>query len=170
MSTFATVLWKDLRVRFSSRAELVFFIVLPVVFIAVLSGTMGTSPTLGERAPLVLVYDTVHSGPSSGMFSALAAVPGLQAREVDDPTELIEKADADLLLWLTPSTTTDKPFTVTVRLSPWRSSAAQSAKRVEAALGGARVEAGGSDARSGTGPRPPSSAGVPSDAADANAG
>jgi ABC-2 type transport system permease protein len=141
MCAFISVLIKDLRIRFSSPLELVFFLVLPLVFTVVLSGTGGAGGAAGgdaAAARVVLVQDAVQSAVSRGVIARLGADPGLSVRETRDPVELLNDAGADLLLTFTPSAASSlrEPFDVKVRLSPWRGSAESTARRVAALLNG----------------------------------
>jgi ABC-2 type transport system permease protein len=122
--------------------ELVFFILLPVVFTIVLSGASmggsGKAPTI----PLVLLQDQVASVQSGAFGKLLASMPGIRVRDVSDPTALIGASDADMLLSLSDARDpgTGLPFTVTFRLSPWRGSATATARRVGDWLQAARGE------------------------------
>jgi ABC-2 type transport system permease protein len=139
MTAFLSVLLKDIKVRFSSPLELVFFLVLPIVFTTVLAGT-GRQPDPSAAAPLILVQDKAHDDASRMLAAALRRVPDLRIRQVTDPTELLRLSDADVLLTLDPAVpaSTGLPFGVVVRLSPWRASAGQSAQLLRAYLTKAR--------------------------------
>jgi ABC-2 type transport system permease protein len=132
MRAFIAIVIKDLRVRFSSPAELVFFILLPLVFTVVLSGASITGAAKGRAAPLVLLQDAVGSTESRAFTAMIGSMPDVRIRQVKDPTALISTSEPDLLLSLSSSSTpgTGLPFTLTFKLSPWRGSAAATAKRV----------------------------------------
>ena len=143
MRAFIAIIVKDLRVRFSSPMELVFFLLLPVVFTVVLAGSSLGGTSRGAALPVVLVRDTAGTGPSRAFVAMLGTMPGIHLREVTDPTVLINTAVPDLLVSVAPSAaaTASLPFTVTFRLSPWRGSAGATAQEVGAWLrtaGGAR--------------------------------
>ena len=150
MRAFIAIVVKDLRVRFSSPMELVFFILLPLVFTVVLSGASMAGSGGGSSVPLVLIHDGAGSPESRAFTTMMETMPGVRIREVDDPTALIGTSEPDLLLSLSPSPDPGDgpPFALAFKLSPWRGSAGETARRV-----GEWLEA----ARSGTG--------IPTDAA-----
>ena len=150
MRTFFNVLAKDIRIRFSSPLELVFYLVLPVVFTIVLSG-VGMHAG-GAAAHLVLVRDTVRSPESRGLIGILGRDPEIQVREVSDPTALLSDGQVALLLTFKPTPSAQKPFDVTVRLSPWHGVDEGTVKRVATVLSGgtpatttATISAGSAD-------------------------
>lgn len=49
------MLWKDTILRFSSKSELLFFLILPVIFTALLGGFMASDPEADNRIPLLVV-------------------------------------------------------------------------------------------------------------------
>ena len=149
MRAFCAIVVKDLKVRFSSPMELVFFLVLPLVFTVVLSGASMGGSGGAKPAPLVLLQDSVGSAQSRGFAVLLGTMPGIRVRTVSDPTALIATAEPDLLLTLTPAASAQSalPFDVSFRLSPWRGSAAETARRVgQWLLAGSRAAAGSSEA------------------------
>ena len=109
MRAFFAIIIKALRVRFSSPLELVFFILLPVVFTVVLSGVSMTGNRTGAQAPLVLLQDTVGSPASRAFGALLGQMPDVRVRGVTDPTALISTSEPDLLLSLTPPASTRRP-------------------------------------------------------------
>jgi ABC-2 type transport system permease protein len=52
-----TMLWKDTIIRFSSKSELLFFLILPVIFTALLGGFMAPDPDADNRIPLLVVNE-----------------------------------------------------------------------------------------------------------------
>jgi len=70
MRQILAIAWKDALVRFSSRSELLFFIVLPVVFTLILSGGLAKLGQSDDRVP-VLVVDQDHSALSAELLQAL---------------------------------------------------------------------------------------------------
>jgi len=145
MRAFIAIVIKDFRVRFSSPTELVFFILLPLVFTVVLSGASiagSARGKTGEQAPLVLVQDGAGSAESRAFTTMMKTMPDVRIRQVSDPAVLISTAEPDMLLSLSPSAAagTGQPFTVTFKLSPWRGSAAGTARRVGDWLLAARSE------------------------------
>jgi ABC-2 type transport system permease protein len=136
MGTFFTIVAKDLRVRFSRPPELVFFLLLPIVFTVVLAGIGGGGAA--RSAPrVVLVQDHVRTPASRGMVALLGRDPALRVREVSDPSDLLRDGSVDLLLLLEPAVPAgSKPFAARLRLSPWRGSAGETARRVGEWLSG----------------------------------
>jgi ABC-2 type transport system permease protein len=63
-----SIVYKDIRIRFSSPVEWLFFFILPVVFILILSG--GTGPPQDQRITLQVV-DQAESELSARLFSEL---------------------------------------------------------------------------------------------------
>jgi ABC-2 type transport system permease protein len=130
------IIVKDIRVRFSSPMELVFFILLPVVFTVVLSGVSLRSSGGTNNQPLVLLQDTVGSTQTRAFGALLGSMPGVRVREVSDPTALISSSEPDLLISLSSAADpgTGLPFTPIFRLSPWRGLAGATAESVAAWL------------------------------------
>ena len=145
MRAFIAIIIKDLRVRFSSPMELVFFILLPLVFtVALVGGSMAGSAARGSSAgrPLPLVLLARRGG--IGREPRILLHDGNHARQsvqqVSDPTALVSTTEADLLLSLSPAAdpANGLPFTLTFPLSPWRGSAAGTARRSAIGWQGAR--------------------------------
>ena len=167
MRAFFAIVIKDLRIRFSSPAALVFFILLPLVFTVVLSGASIAGSAGGKAAvqpsPLVLVQDGVGSLESRGFTMLIKTMPGVRIRQVDDPTALISTSEPDLLLSLSPGVTPGSglPFVLTFKLSPWRGSAGGTARRVGDWLLAARSGQGGGASAVAPDPAGDSAAGAP---------
>ncbi|HLB63230.1 MAG TPA: hypothetical protein VJJ46_00190, partial [Anaerolineales bacterium] len=71
MSRILAIAWKDARVRFSNRAELLFFLILPVVFTVILGGgAIGGNPNPDPGVPMVAV-DEDQSPRSAELLGAL---------------------------------------------------------------------------------------------------
>lgn len=142
MRGFFAVIVKDIRVRFSSPVELVFFILLPVVFTLVLSGFSTRGSGSAQTLPLVLVQDGVGSEQTRAFPTLLGEMPGVRVRDVTDPTALISSSEPDLLVSLSSAANpaTGLPFTTTFRLSPWRGSSGATARSVATWLEAARHE------------------------------
>jgi ABC-2 type transport system permease protein len=69
------IIYKDLRIRFTSKVEWLFFIILPIVFILVLSG--GTGPSGDQRIHLQVV-DQAESDLSASLFAELEKSPSVK--------------------------------------------------------------------------------------------
>ena len=66
--------WKDTIIRFSSRTELLFFLILPLVFTVLLSGGIGGSLVGdGDNRIGLLVVNEDGSEPANALVAALAA-------------------------------------------------------------------------------------------------
>jgi ABC-2 type transport system permease protein len=132
MRAFFAIIIKDLRVRFSSPMELVFFILLPVVFTLVLAGSSMGGSGNAKVVPLVLLQDQVGTAQSKAFGAHLRSMPGIKVQEVSDPTALIGSADPDMLINLSAANNTGAglPFIVTFKLSPWRGSPGVTARQV----------------------------------------
>ena len=141
MRGFLAIVIKDLRIRFSSPMALVFFILLPVVFTVALSGASMARSGGAKAAPLVLLHDGAGTPEARAFAAMLGTMSGVRVREVSDPTALIATSEPDLLLSIAPgpAAETGLPFALTFKLSPWRSSAGETARRVGEWLVGARA-------------------------------
>ncbi|MCB0029371.1 MAG: ABC transporter permease, partial [Anaerolineales bacterium] len=70
MKKILEIAWKDNRLRFSSWTELLFFLILPVIFSVFLSGSLGGDETGDERI-LVYVVDEDQSELSASFRNSL---------------------------------------------------------------------------------------------------
>ena len=100
MRQILAIAWKDTLVRFSSRSELLFFIILPVVFTVVLGGALTKLGNSDSRVP-VLVVDEDHSTFSAELLNTLGQSTVIRTQVVDRA-----KAEADFAknaspVWLT---------------------------------------------------------------------
>jgi len=69
MKKILTIIWKDTLLRFSSRSELLFFLILPVVFTFILAG--GTGNQGGDNRIRLLVADQAQSPLSAQIIAEL---------------------------------------------------------------------------------------------------
>jgi len=76
MKKIAAIVWKDILVRFSSPVELVFFILLPIVFTVILAG--GTGAPRDGRVRLVVV-DQAQTSLSAELVTALGKSEAVRA-------------------------------------------------------------------------------------------
>jgi ABC-2 type transport system permease protein len=105
MNKILYIIWKDIKLRFSSPMEWLFFLILPIFFTLVLAG--GTGAAADQRVRLVTV-DLAHSPLSAEVIKALeqsdavrvevmALAPAEQQfAERDAPVLLLIPADFDL--------------------------------------------------------------------------
>jgi len=70
MRKIIAIMWKDTLVRFSSGAEWLFFIILPVVFTFIIGGGFGDAPGSDNRIRL-LVADEAKSPLAANLLAAL---------------------------------------------------------------------------------------------------
>ena len=70
MRKIIAIIWKDMLVRFSSGAEWLFFIILPVVFTFIIGGGFGEAPGSDNRIRL-LVADEAKSPLAADLLAAL---------------------------------------------------------------------------------------------------
>lgn len=100
MSRILALAWKDARVRFSNRSELLFFLILPLVFTVILgSGAIGGDPGDDPGIPMVAVDDD-HSARSAEILAALqeSEAVALEVLPRDDAERAFEdRASAALL-------------------------------------------------------------------------
>ena len=82
MRQIIAIAWKDTLVRFSSRSELLFFIILPVVFTLVLGGALTKLGQGDSRVP-VLVVDEDHSTLSAELLNTLGQSTVIRTLVVD---------------------------------------------------------------------------------------
>ncbi len=123
MKEFFAIVVKDLRVRFASPMSLVFFLVLPLVFTAILAGTGGSTAGSEGRTPLVLVRDRDGGPAGRSLVALLGRMPEVRVREVSDPAEILRSSEPDLLVSIEPSTAPGSVPHVKLLPSPWKSSA-----------------------------------------------
>ncbi len=97
MSKIFAIAWKDIRLRFTGKTELLFFIILPLVFTMLLSGLLFST---GSSKIAILVVDEDHSAFSAQLSSILqsSAVvsPTLVTRQSAQETFMNNQAAAIL--------------------------------------------------------------------------
>ncbi len=103
MKQIIAIAWKDALVRFSSRTELLFFIILPVIFTFIIGGGFGGAQRANrdDRVRL-LVVDDAHSALSQQLINALAKSgsvrPDVMARVDADSEFSADRAPALLII------------------------------------------------------------------------
>ena len=75
------MLWKDTIIRFSSKSELLFFLILPVTFTALLGGFMSPDPDADNRIPLLVVNED-GSALAERLIDTLAQSDSVHADEM----------------------------------------------------------------------------------------
>jgi len=74
MKKITNIAWKDLKNRFSNPMEIMFFLVLPIIFTYLLSGTIGSD----GRTYQLLVVDQDQTSLSSQLVEGLDAAGSLE--------------------------------------------------------------------------------------------
>ena len=100
MRQIIAIAWKDTLIRFSSRSELLFFIILPVVFTLVISGGLAKMGQGDDRVP-VLVVDRDGSALSTELLQTLSQSSGLRAVIAGSAQAEAEFAKNNTPAWLT---------------------------------------------------------------------
>jgi ABC-2 type transport system permease protein len=100
MRKIFAIAWKDTLVRFSSRSELLFFIILPVVFTFVLSGAI-TKLSQGDNRLPVLVADQDNSPLSAELLTALGQSDAIRVVAAGPEKAKAEFATGETPAWLT---------------------------------------------------------------------
>jgi len=100
MRQIIAIAWKDTLIRFSSRSELLFFIILPVVFTLVISGGLAKMGQGDDRVP-VLVVDRDGSALSTELLQTLSQSSGIRAVIAGSAQAEAEFAKNNTPAWLT---------------------------------------------------------------------
>jgi ABC-2 type transport system permease protein len=100
MRQIFAIAWKDTLVRFSSRSELLFFIILPVVFTLVLGGALTKLGQGDSRVP-VLVVDADHSQLSAELLNTLGQSTVIRTLVVERAKAESDFAKNASPVWLT---------------------------------------------------------------------
>ncbi len=99
MNKLIAIAWKDLRLRFTSPTEWLFFLILPIIFTFALAG--GTGPQTDSRIRLVVVDEA--GSPLSGRLidalnSSAAVRPEVLSREDADSQFSGRRVSAELVI------------------------------------------------------------------------
>lgn len=78
LTKLRAIFWKDTIIRFSSKSELLFFLILPVIFTALLGGFMASDPGADNRIPLLLVNED-NSTLANNLVAALEQSTSVRA-------------------------------------------------------------------------------------------
>ena len=73
MRKLIALAWNDFRLQFTERSEIVFFLILPVLFTAILAASMGGSNDPTDSRYMVLVVDQDESDLSAQLIANLTA-------------------------------------------------------------------------------------------------
>ena len=100
MRKLTAIALKDALVRFSSRSELLFFLVLPLVFTFLIGGGLSGNQPVDTRLTVLLV-DADHSDLSAELAALLSASPTVQivaAEQAAAETQLAEEEATALVM------------------------------------------------------------------------
>lgn len=84
MNKILAIAWKDALVRFASRMELLFFIILPVVFTFLLGGGLGAGAGEGDSRLPIAVVDRAGSPLALELRAALVDSPTVRVIDADE--------------------------------------------------------------------------------------
>ncbi|MBE2221049.1 MAG: ABC transporter permease [Anaerolineae bacterium] len=93
LSKITAIAWKDTIIRFSSKTELLFFLILPIIFIMLLGGAFGGSGSDEDFRILLIVVDEDQSDLSQSLLESLQASGPLRVET--QPLAEAEAAFAD---------------------------------------------------------------------------
>ncbi len=141
MRQIIAIAWKDTLIRFSSRSELLFFIILPVVFTLVLSGGLSKMGQSDDRVP-VLVVDQDGSPLSAELLHTLGQSSGIRTVVMASSAAAeAEFAKNNTPVWLTvpagfgAALTGGQPVKVEVRSLPNNLNALAAGRAIDLAAG-----------------------------------
>ncbi len=108
MSKIIAIAWKDALNRFASRSELLFFIVLPLVFTFILGG--GINPGDADGRVRLLVADEAATGLAAEVLAALARSDTVRAEVLPrgEAEAIFDDRGAPALLIIPPGFDTDQ--------------------------------------------------------------
>ncbi len=72
-SKITAIAWKDTIIRFSSKSELLFFLILPIIFTVLLGGAFGGPGSDEDSRILLIVVDEDQSDLSQLLLDSLQA-------------------------------------------------------------------------------------------------
>jgi ABC-2 type transport system permease protein len=134
MPKIFAIAWKDALVRFASRSELLFFIILPLVFTFILGGGFTGGQDVDRRLRL-LVTDEAASPLSADLLAALAKSETVQAEVLGRAEAQREFDDRDASAWLTIPGDFSETLTLNVKTQPNDLNAQAAERAILAAAG-----------------------------------
>ena len=134
MAKIFAIAWKDALVRFASRSELLFFIILPLVFTFILGGGLTGGQDVDRRLRL-LVTDEAASPLSADLLAALAKSETVQAEVLARAEAQREFDDRDASAWLTIPGDFSETLTLNVKTQPNDLNAQAAERAILAAAG-----------------------------------
>jgi ABC-2 type transport system permease protein len=96
----SAIIRKDSILRFESRSEILFFLVLPIVFTFILGGGQSATSGLGDNRIMIPVVDEDRSAQSAALLAGLAASETFrpEAMTRDEAETLLTDDDAGAIL------------------------------------------------------------------------
>ncbi len=101
MRRILSIAWKDILVRFASPTELLFFIVLPVIFSVIVSGFASSQGGQGDNRIVVLVVNQDGGALSSELVQTLAGSASVRPELLDATAAAQQFDDGDAPALLT---------------------------------------------------------------------
>jgi ABC-2 type transport system permease protein len=77
-SKITAIAWKDTIIRFSSKSELLFFLILPIIFTVLLGGAFGGPGSNEDFRILLIVVDEDQSALSQSLLDSLQATDAIR--------------------------------------------------------------------------------------------
>lgn len=140
MQRILAIAWKDLRVRFASPAEWLFFIILPVFFIMAVSG-FASGPNNGDYRITVLAVDEDSSALSRKLLDTLNASDSVRVEPLAAAAaqKAFDDGDGPALLAIPAGFEADllagRPVQLDLRLLPASTDALAAQQAIQAAAG-----------------------------------
>ncbi|MFZ2489571.1 MAG: ABC transporter permease [Anaerolineae bacterium] len=140
MQRILAIAWKDLRVRFASPAEWLFFIILPVFFIMAVSG-FASGPNNGDYRITVLAVDEDSSALSRKLLDTLNASDSVRVEPLAAAAaqKAFDDGDGPALLAIPAGFEADllagRPVQLDLRLLPVSTNALAAQQAIQAAAG-----------------------------------
>lgn len=100
MGKILTIAWNDVRIRFSYPSYMIFFLVLPLVFTAVLGGALADDGSDGDNRLPLLVVDQDESSLSNALLAELEQSEAVRpvVKSAEEAEEAFEAEEAATLL------------------------------------------------------------------------
>lgn len=133
------IAWKDLLIRFASPTELLFFIVLPVIFIFIVSGFASGQGGDGDNRIVVLVVNQDNTALSQELVQTLEASQSVRPEALDaaEAAQRFDDGDAPALLTIPAgfeaSLRAGQPVTLDLRLAPTNANGLAAQQAIQAA-------------------------------------
>lgn len=140
MQRILAIAWKDLRVRFASPAEWLFFIILPVFFIMAIAG-FASGPNNGDYRITVLAVDEDSSALSRKLLDTLNASDSVRVEPLAAAAaqKAFDDGDGPALLAIPAGFEADllagRPVQLDLRLLPASTDALAAQQAIQAAAG-----------------------------------